>query len=655
MSEMLTVIKRIVKEDVSNRTTQKEALYEAITNSIQAKATHVICRLISDQAVLQDGEGNDIDIKKIVAIEVEDNGVGFNDANYISFGKYRTEHKIALGCKGVGRFVFLKLFDDVSYTSWLVSDQKKREFKLAFDFESEDLVEIPEDILENKTILSLKKVSSSHFGRDHHIDRRMNLDLSKIREDVLLHLIPTLYFCKKEGNQVQIEIIDVLSKKSVMISEDDIPEFKTTPFNIKNTDGHDDAFSLHYFIEGATGKVNALYCANRRSVCSFSSQGFNPQGFKGILLLESELFDSAVNNARNDFDIYPVQVDMFHTISWEIINRKLKSILSDLVYEEIPGVAVKNRIQLQKIQEERPYLMEYIEEEDLKIAGFINKQQIIKAAKKRFDQAKDNLLKNAGKAEYSDEELNEAIQLTQNELVAYIRDRVEVVYRLKTMLTNKERTEAVIHNLFMKKYTDNDEFDYFSIKRNNLWLLDDRFTSYSYAASDKMIKDVLDQVGSDNDEDRPDISLFFSQSPEDKEGLKSVIVELKSFDDHKKYTSKKIAGINQLLDYIEAFQKKEQIESTWAFLITDVDERFSDKLVRDGYKPLFSTKTPIYHRYYEKTDASIYVIGAESLICDAEARNKVFIDIINKQCRIKDFLGERTDNSFIVDKKILSK
>lgn len=646
MSEMLTVIKRVVEEDVSNRTMQKDAMYEAITNAIHAKASRIICRLVGEaQAVLKDDTLNELAPKKVIAIEVEDNGDGFNDINYASFGKYRTEHKVELGCKGVGRFVFLKLFDDVSYTSWLISEQKKREFKLTFDFESDDVLEEDAEVAENRTILSLKNVSTAHFGRDRHIDRRLDLDLPKIREDILLHLIPTLYFCKKEGNHVEIELIDVLSGETEIISEDDIPDFETISFNIKDSEGNDVAFSLHHFLEGSAGRVDAFHCANRRSVCTFSSQGFNPQGFKGILLLEALFLDDRINNSRNDFDIFPVQIDLFHKLSWELINRKLKSIVAELVQKEIPDVDEKNRIQLQEIQDERPYLIQYIEEEDVKIAGFISKQQIINCAKKRFDQAKDNLLKNIGKNVYTDEDLNEAIRVTQNELVSYIQDRVIVIEQLKTMIANKEKVESVIHRLFMEKSTIDNEYDYFSTKRNNLWLLDDRFTSYSYAASDKMIKEILDQVGSDHDSCKPDISLFFSQSPENKNGLKSVIIEIKSFDDSKKYANDKFAGLVQLRDYITAFKAKEQIESVWAFLITDVDDRFAKKLKDDDYKPLFSTQTPIYHRYFEQLDTSICVIGAESLIFDAEARNKVFIEIINKQRRLKDLLGEKRGES----------
>lgn len=644
MSEMLTDISRIVNEDISNRTTQKDALYEAITNSIDANASHIICRLLGEkQEVLSGDDGEDLDVKKVIAIEIEDNGDGFNDVNYQSFGKYRTDHKISKGCKGVGRFVFLKLFDKVSYTSWQLNEQKKREFKLTFDFESEDLVETKEEVKINKTILNLSEVSNAYFGRDSHLDRRLELNINEIKNDILLHLIPTLYFCKKNGKHVKIEIVDRLSGESETISEDDIPDFSTTNFNIVDTDGEKVAFDLHHFVEPKKGKVHALYCANKRSVCSFSSQGFNPQGFKGVLLLESTYLDGRVNNSRNDFDIYPILTDMFHKLSWELINKKLKSIIFDLVQSEIPDVADKNRVKLEEIQEERPYLMQYIDEEDLKIAGFIDKKQIVNRAKKRFNEAKDRLLENRNKSEYSDEDLNEAIMVTQNELVAYIHDRVAVIEQLKTMMSDKEKTEAIIHNLFMQKNTDDDSYDY--KKQNNLWLLDDRFTSYSYAASDQMIKGVIDQVGSDDDSSRPDLSLFFSQSPENKDGLKSVIIEIKSFDDSKRYANKKFAGLVQLRDYIKAFKKKEEIESVWAFLVTDVDVRFAEKLADDGYKPLFSTQTPIYYRYFEKLDTSIYVVGAESLILDAEARNKVFIDIVNKQSRLKNLFSTSSASS----------
>jgi hypothetical protein len=115
------------------------------------------------------------------------------------------------------------------------------------------------------------------------------------------------------------------------------------------------------------------------------------------------------------------------------------------------------------------------------MAGFLDKRAIIEKAKKRFDIAKEKVLTNASKEEFSDEELYEAIQLTQNELVSYINDRVIVIEKLKNLVDKSERIESIIHNLFMEKYTKD---DYFSVGKNNLWLLDDRFTTFRCRETD---------------------------------------------------------------------------------------------------------------------------------------------------------------------------
>ena len=159
MSKMEVNIKRVVEGDISNRTTQMHALYEAITNAIHANATRIICRFTTDQDVLSTEKG-EIAARKVIAIEIEDNGEGFNDPNYESFGEYRSDYNAELGCKGIGRFVFLKLFEKVTYTSWLAEINKKREFKFDYDFNSENMHEEDDDVLENKTVIKLSNVTS---------------------------------------------------------------------------------------------------------------------------------------------------------------------------------------------------------------------------------------------------------------------------------------------------------------------------------------------------------------------------------------------------------------------------------------------------------------------------------------------------------------
>ena len=647
MSQMLTNIKRVVDEEVSNRTSQMSVLFEATTNAIHANAKHIVCRLTSKEGSLKSEEGEVVE-RKVDEMEIEDDGDGFGDANYKSFCEYRTAYKQdEFGAKGIGRFVFLKVFKKASYTSYLSEGQEKKTFTFSFDFDSENVVCEDCEVSKNNTILSLSGIRSRCFDINKHLDRRIEMDLNAIKKKVLLHLIPTLFFYKTKGSDVVVEFVDTETNGTVSITSNDVPEFEEKSFKMPLDKDNQISFTLYYKISKSDGGLHAFYCANGRTVCEFSEKDLKislPNGFSGYLLLESDYLDEHVDNERNDFDIFPIKTDLYSKLSWKDINTHLKGIISPIIARNIPASNEINRTKLKDIQQERPYLVNYIEDEDLEIVGFVDKKQIIDKAKKRFDAAKDKLITHAGKDEYTDEELQDAIQIAQNELVAYIQDRVLIIERLKTMLNDKEKSEKVIHNLFMEKYTDD---DYFSVGKNNLWLLDDRFTSYSYAASDKRIKEVLESVnleaGTESDGDKPDLALFFSHDPINKRGLKSVLVELKSFDDGAKSDRDKYAGVQQLIDYIVAFQSKEEIKETWAFLVTDIDEKFGERLVRNKYTPLFSTDRPIYHQYYDEMKTSIYVVGAETLILDAEARNKVFIDIINKNSRLNKLIYEEAE------------
>jgi hypothetical protein len=109
MSKMFAEIKRIVDEDISSRVSQYDVIFEAITNAIHANATTIDCNLNSFDNPIKENE-TEIVKKKVHTIAVTDNGDGLHDDNYDSFCKYRTEYKKALGCKVVGRFVFLKVY-----------------------------------------------------------------------------------------------------------------------------------------------------------------------------------------------------------------------------------------------------------------------------------------------------------------------------------------------------------------------------------------------------------------------------------------------------------------------------------------------------------------------------------------------------------------
>lgn len=642
---MFAEIKRIVDEDISTRVSQYDVIFEAITNAIHANASLINCSLNSYDNPIAENEIEFVS-KKVDTIKIGDNGDGLHDKNYDSFCKYRTDYKKALGCKGVGRFVFLKVYNYALFHSSLSNNQEIRSFKFDFDFDTDNITteHSEAEIEQNYTELTLHTLSENYLDYDKHVDRRIEMDLEAIREKVLLNLIPTLFFYKKNGSNITISFTDQTSSKTLFITPQDVPDFKDRNFTVKDRDGLEFEFTLNHRIEKTPGNLYAYYCANNRTVCAFSEKDFNlsfPYGYSGFLLLESKYLDSRVNHARNDFDIKPIRIDAFTTISWELINDELKCVVTDLVKAGIPETEEINKSKIKEIQEERPYLINYIDEADIDIAGFIDKRKLIDNAKKKFDNAKEKILASAGKTEYSDTELYDAIELAHNELVSYINDRVLVIERLKALVAKHENVEHIIHNLFMERHTDD---NYYAVGKNNLWLLDDRYTTYSYAASDKRIRDVLKGINEENGDtdildDKPDLSLFFSHNPIRPERLKSVMVEIKPFDYASKPNRKKFAGIQQLLDYVEAFQNKESIEEISAFLITEIDDKLEAMLRRDSYVPLFSTASPIFHRFYTESGISVFVISASTLIEDAEARNTVFLDIIKKQSKIRTLLA----------------
>lgn len=638
MSFVRANIKRIVMEDVSPRVTQYDVIFEAVTNAIQADATEIICTVNShDNPLSQSGEV--ITDKRVDTITIKDNGVGFQKDRYDAFCEYRSERNKDLGCKGVGRLIFLKVFDKIDVTSHIKSDGEIRSFKFSLDFDPAKAKSQRETVSENSTEISFSGVTALFLDKGRDLDRRIRLDISTIKEKVYLHLLPTLFFSKKRGREVTISFVDATTSEQISIRPDDIPDLQTTQFEVRDRDEKQFDFNLYYLVLKQVGKFNAYFCADNRTVCEFGEKGLSvslPAGYSGLMLVESDYLKEKVNNDRNDFDIFPVKTDAFSPLSWEMINKALKASISDLVTRLIPDAPELNRKKLIEIQNERPYLVGYIEDRDYDIAGFLDKNQIIEKAKKRFDAAKEKLLASAGKDEYTDSELTDAIQITQDELVSYINDRALVLERLRVLADNKQKVEKIIHDLFMEKGTED---DFFLIGKNNLWLIDDRFTTYSYAASDRRINSILeaideDPAGSSSPDDKPDLALFFSGDPSSNANLKAVLVEIKPFDFKSKPWRKKFEGLTQLRDYVQEFKDREKIDEVFAYLVTDVDEKFADALEIDSYTRLYSQDYPIYHRHFDKLGTSIFVVSVQTLIADAEARNKVFLDIIRKQSRL---------------------
>jgi hypothetical protein len=82
-----------------------QPVIEAISNSIEAGATNILVDFEANEYVLPNMP------KKITGISVKDDGEGFTLKNREAFTKLWTDNKITIGCKGVGRLTWLRVFN----------------------------------------------------------------------------------------------------------------------------------------------------------------------------------------------------------------------------------------------------------------------------------------------------------------------------------------------------------------------------------------------------------------------------------------------------------------------------------------------------------------------------------------------------------------
>lgn len=129
----------------------------------------------------------------IEGFTVEDNGIGFNDANFASFEMLDSEHKIDKGCKGVGRLLWLKAFKKVEINSlYKHAEDAYKSRVINFDaWEGVKLVNTKEeDKQESKTLVRLLG-----FEKKYREASPKNID--SISSALLEHCL--WYFVRPEG------------------------------------------------------------------------------------------------------------------------------------------------------------------------------------------------------------------------------------------------------------------------------------------------------------------------------------------------------------------------------------------------------------------------------------------------------------------------
>lgn len=172
-----------------------------------------------------------------------------------------------------------------------------------------------------------------------------------------------------------------------------------------------------------------------------------------------------------------------------------------------------------------PHLLGYFEDEEI---GIVSRSKSLEIAQQKFLRDQKTVLE----AEYLDgEKYEKAMDLSSRSLAEYILYREKIISKLET-ITNKD-SEATIHNLILPKRSilKNNQ-NVTAIYNNNLWLLDNKYMTYTTAMSERTMQEVVEEItqgvehGSDSN--RPDLAIIFSDNPEDLScKVDVVIIELK--------------------------------------------------------------------------------------------------------------------------------
>ena len=648
---MLTKINNILSElkDIAFL----QPIFEAVNNSLEAHASIIDITIHTSPWMFNEDEEALAQLA-IESLSITDNGDGFNKRNLESFCEYLSDYKAKLGCKGVGRFTWLKVFNKVEIISEIKNDNKDdRDKKISFIFDTnfdkfannptllqQKVEELKQPIQSNKTTITFIGINDSYIKSE---DRIFTLKDFTIKLQV--HLLPNLLLLKQSGKPFNIRIHVQGAKESMSIIPSKLPAIQEESFTIEKEFAGNPTktqFKLSYaFLKNHEARNMHYYCANNRTVMSFGNVNEErisfsaPQTDSSIFLLQSKYFDELCNNGRNAFkDIKPKESSLSAILSWNDINSHLKPIISKVSQKQYPELTAKNEQILEELVNQNPHLVHYIRKNQKDI-GLSSSEDMLRRARKDFENDKASAQKQFVKAlktsKVDSTTFKEAVTkieyIAALDLAQYIYFRQNIIAALKDTHDRAETQEKLLHFLFSKKSYQTQNNSYLD---SNIWLLDDKFMTYNYIASDLTMKKIgkfwSTAIRPEDRLKRPDLFVTFSK-PENELGTDCAIIEFKACG---ATNDEKRKAISEIWDNLGAVRDNfPNIRNIWGYIITSIDENFAVALKRNHFRPLFSNgENNLFYSFNEELNIHCYALSTEVIVNDANSRNKVFLDII---------------------------
>lgn len=600
---------------------------EAIANSLDADASKISICISIDELGKQE----------TLKITVQDNGVGFTQERYGKFCKLLQVEDSTH--KGVGRLVYLYYFDTIEVSSIFNKQHRTFLYNTSFDEANSNMVLEPIDSQEQRTILNFSNCTLKRLSSYNSILP------DSLKRMILEEFLPRFYVYKEEGKEIEIDIELKIGKvkknqfignRKVTISLNDLPVLKVEEVNASQIRMFEDMV-LQYSIEKKESYVapfiiTALCIDNRAYKLSDIISSDNiPWGYELIFLLKSSIFNGQVDPSRQTLTLRDELL--------KSVKKIFRTKIANIIQQDIPSFKESNEKTRLSLSKSYPHLLGYFEDEEI---GVISRSKSLEIAQQKFLRDQKTVLE----AEYLDgEKYEKAMDLSSRSLAEYILYREKIISKLET-ITNKD-SEATIHNLILPKRSilKNNQ-NVTAIYNNNLWLLDNKYMTYTTAMSERTMQEVVEEItqgvehGSDSN--RPDLAIIFSDNPEDLScKVDVVIIELKKRGIKLSKTEEVISQLKQRATKLMNYYPN-RIQRIWFYGIVEFNDEFKLSLKNEHYTPLFSKDTLYYkeNEWYLSLESDIpykvgtYILSIDAFIKDAKAHNEIFLNILKEGFKV---------------------
>lgn len=642
-------------------------IFEAIVNSIHAIDERVE---FDDEYALDDSkitisfvrssQGTlDGSKSEIIGFQIEDNGIGFNTKNYDSFLTLDSEYKIAKGCKGIGRLIWLKAFSTVKVESHFVEDGKS--YLRQFTFNVDGLFN--ESLTEVEATSPSTKVTLLNISKDYlpYISKSTDTIASKIIDHCFWYFL-------REGGAPSIVISDDNDhtnlnakfeySKSAEISCETIKinniDFEITHINLKE--------GSPYSNQALFGAANRLVLAENlepRIQGLYGDLEKDGTPFSYVCFVSSSFLTDNVAPERLGFNIPEKKEDgSFEDISLEEIKEavvsSVRTHLSQYLTENLQRTE-ERIVSFVNTQEPRyRSILKHLTPEDKAFNPNIKDSQLELRLHKRLTEI-DRQLMAEGHSLMHDDNIEEedfkqrlkdylakSADSKASDLASYVAKRKVIIDLLEKSLERhddgKYSREETIHQLIMPMRQTSDSLQ--TEEHANLWLIDERLAFHAYLASDKTLRSM--PITSDSSNKEPDLcALNVYDNPllvndgAARPLAAITVVELKRpmRDDAKE--GEKENPIEQALNYLERIRQGEAIDPKgrpipapndipgFCYIICDITPSIKQRCKAMGCLQESQDKMG-YFGYHPNFKAYIEVISFNKLVQQAKERNRMF-------------------------------